>query len=341
MAAPVNSPAAATPTPAPVAAPQTAPVVCADATSIAEAQQRSVKASSTGRRALKDAWQSEAAIYRVMAATNAVAEIETALTALAKDTKSKPGQVREQLNELSARLLAATQELRNAEQQARDSLFAVENAYVDAYGPPPELSRDAETYEGACAEGDAQSCVRHAHLLESGTSVAKDLSKATNDYFRACALGSGYACLRQGVLLTQNGDAAAARQPFEKGCDRDEPRACRWLARDLEVGRGGPADAARAGELNQRACVNDVPDACVALALQRIEGNGVTRNTDQAQTLLELACDAGDVFGCTHLGTLLHGGKGVPVDKSRAAQLFERACKGGDASACEMRAKTP
>lgn len=335
-APPVNQPAPVAPAP-----PPPAPVTkaCADPAATTELQQRSAKAYSAGRRALKDVWASEVANYRLSTAIDAVADVETAITALARDTKLKPGQLRDQLDQLSAKLLAATQELRAAQQQARDTLFAVENAYVDLYGPSPELARDAEAYDGACAEGDAQSCIRRAQLLEHGGYVAKDRAAAVNQYARACALGAAYACLHQGAVLSANGDAAAARAANEKGCDLSEPRACRALARDLEVGRGGPADAPRAAELNQRACMSDVADACVALALQRLDGNGVSRNADQARTLLELACDAGDPFGCTQLGVLLTTGKGIPVDRARGQELLEKGCRGGDASACELRMK--
>lgn len=288
---------------------------------------------------MKDVWTSEAAVSRLSAATETVAEIETAITALAHDPKAKPGQIRERLAELSGKLVIATQELVLAQQQARESLFAAENGYVDTFGPSSELARDADAYDGACAEGDAQSCIRRAQLLEHGGFVAKDLAAAAGQYARACALGSAYACMRHGALLSANGDAAGARASLERGCEQNEPRACRMLARDLEVGRGGPADVPRAAELNQRACVSDVPDACVALALQRLEGAGVTKNFDQAQTLLELACDGGDPFGCTQLGVLLTSGKGVAIDKPRARQAFDRACLGGDANACELRTK--
>ncbi|MBC7795203.1 MAG: sel1 repeat family protein [Clostridia bacterium] len=307
---------------------------------MAEVLQNSAKASSSGRRALRDLWSSEAAVYRITGATDTVAEIESALTTLAKDQKLKPGQVRGELDQLAAKLLAATQELRGAQQQARDGLFAVENAYVDLYGSTPELARGAEAYDGACAEGDAQSCIRRGQLLQSGDFVAKDLAAAANQFARACVLGSGYACLRQGSLLLQSGDAPAARPALDRGCELGEPRACRGLARDLEVGRGGPIDATRAAELNQRACMSDVPEACVALALQRLDGKGVTRNADQAKTLLELACDGGDIFGCTQLAVLLSRGVGVPVDRARATQLFDKACKGGDANACDANVRS-
>jgi TPR repeat protein len=95
----------------------------------------------------------------------------------------------------------------------------------------PESAKAVRLFEGACAGGDDDACVRLASMLRPGKGVAKDGRRAETLLASACDRGSARACGELGVMLAEGGqgvprDAARARALLKKACAGGYTQAC-------------------------------------------------------------------------------------------------------------------
>lgn len=122
-----------------------------------------------------------------------------------------------------------------------------------------------------------------------------------------CEAGNANACYVAGSSYLV-GDKTDESEPqagvyFTKGCDKDSPFACKWLAPMHHNGLGG---------------IQANPDQAKALQ-------------DKARTLYGPVCDGGDMQACVDLAGLISDS-----DPARAKALYQKGCDAGWAGACDL-----
>jgi Sel1 repeat len=166
----------------------------------------------------------------------------------------------------------------------------------------------------------------------SGVAASTSTSQATTGGGEPNTTGSSlYA---KGVERVKAGEPSQAADLFHQACDTADAKACTFLGRMYESGRGVAKDESRAIVLYDKAC--DAGDAvgCRSLGLMYGNGRGVAKDNVRAVALFGRACDAQDAVGCRSLGFMYENGRGEPKDDVRALALYAKACKLGDDDGC-------
>ncbi len=134
-----------------------------------------------------------------------------------------------------------------------------------------------------------------------------------------CRFGRGEGCRRAGDAAERSGDQKLAAELFEKGCDEDDPLACRYAAGQYQ---GTVASIARnldhAEELLRDGCVLGDDFSC-----GRVHA-----------ILLEKRCDHYAASACRELAEAYAAGSYVDRNQPTSTRLFQKACLLGDEQAC-------
>jgi TPR repeat protein len=112
---------------------------------------------------------------------------------------------------------------------------------------------------------------------------------------RGCApLGETY---RDGTLVPKSPEYAA--RLFKRGCDAQEPMACRLLAESLQK-----TDAKEAAVLLAKSCELGEPPACTALGKALEDGTGVKADKKKARAVYGKGCELGAQPACQRASEL-------------------------------------
>ncbi len=183
--------------------------------------------------------------------------------------------------------------------------------------------RQRELYLEACEGGMARACTTLARRLDAdgGEGLMAVL-------VRACELGDGYGCHHLGIVERRQGNAQAARESWERGCDLWHADSCNALAM-LLVEQEPEAAAPR----YERACQLGVEGACFNFAVYLNVHEG-PEAFERSRRLLLRACDQSHAQACFFASRMVEGGQGGPAEPGRAEELRRRACELGLAAAC-------
>ena len=155
---------------------------------------------------------------------------------------------------------------------------------------PPRDAGCAEyqvPYQGKCM-------ARKRFVVLLGTIEGWRDSCANGDKKGCAPLGEAY---RDGTLVPKSPDYAATL--FRRGCDAQEPMACRLMAEALQ-----PTDAPQATALLARACELGEPPACTALGKALEEGLGVKADLQKARAVYGKGCGLGAQPSCERAAEL-------------------------------------
>jgi hypothetical protein len=196
-------------------------------------------------------------------------------------------------------------------------------------GRPRDEPAALREYGDACSQGSGQAC----GLVSQFFLKAADTSRAIASATRGCLLASGSSCNMRGIIAYYQGDRAAARTHYERGCDNLDAAACGNSAGYQRRGEGGPQDLAAAARNYRLGCDLNHGSACLGLAELHETGQGVERSLEQVEKLLQRGCDLNEAKTCNNLGVMLANGTLTP-DLERARRLYERACSLAESVGC-------
>ncbi len=168
-------------------------------------------------------------------------------------------------------------------------------------GRPPDLTRAARLFVGACAAGEPEGCAQEGWAFEFGKGVVRDPARAAAAYKQACDAGRGWGCMRLGMLYEQ--------------------------------GLGGSGEPTRALVFYTRACHGGHAPGCTRVGVVHLTRGTAAEQEEGASWLLR-ACEGDDAEACGLLAVLYETGQGVPRDPARATELQRKACDGGFAPSC-------
>lgn len=191
-------------------------------------------------------------------------------------------------------------------------------------------------YRAGCEHGAPMGCNNAGILLRDGFGADADEAAALRLFQQACRADYWVGCEAYGRIVMGHGlqheDAGDARAELNRACiDGNEVLACVTLAewaRDLE------GDDAASRALYSRGCnLDDVP-ACVEFARLAHAGRGGPEDRATGRQLFDLGCRRGLLEACVELADIYDEGIGIPADAERAEAFRRHACEAGWAEAC-------
>lgn len=164
-----------------------------------------------------------------------------------------------------------------------------------------------------------------------------ELREASSDQLsELCDSVPALACGTLGERLRHaEGDAAAARGAYQRGCEAGDGDACVELGRMWRMGQGGERSNSDALSWYRVACEHEAPMGCNNAGILTRDGQGTEADRDAALGLFEQACRADYWVGCEAFGRLVmaEGLGHASADEARSA--LERACvEGSEPLAC-------
>jgi TPR repeat protein/tRNA A-37 threonylcarbamoyl transferase component Bud32 len=198
-----------------------------------------------------------------------------------------------------------------------------------------------EAYERGCEAGSSLACTALAATVAEGAKGrAPSPIVARETFERACADGEAAACNDVGFLL--GGFLASPRRGprgelvYKLRCAGAIEAGCASFGERREVlPKGSPTDPRAAYAAFDRACREGLTTACVNQAALLHAGLGVPRDRAAAEKLFSDACMRGDAGACGEQGAeLLTVRLGRSRDVRAGLSLLERACKGGEEDSC-------
>jgi uncharacterized protein len=214
----------------------------------------------------------------------------------------------------------------------------------EGLGVTKDPARAAEVYTKACDGNYGLACRNLGLLLRDGRGVPKDLTRAEVALAKACEAGTPFACTNAGDLdRVMAGELVKTKQDpkerlkkmvdhYKRGCDAQDPTACRQLGVAYLEGVGLPKSASAAAVWFERGCRTPAvasgsatpppppdPGACRFLGMMKFDGVGVPPDRDGGKQLLKRACDMKDADACKALELAAKGAAAtVPTDAGSA-----------------------
>lgn len=158
-------------------------------------------------------------------------------------------------------------------------------------------SKKADLLQEQADNGDVESMVKYAHMLEVGVGAQRNQKEALKYYRMAAEQGNSQAQYSCGMLL-------GIMQQWKE-----------------------------AAEFYKIAADNGNREAQFHYALMLKNGSGVKQNMEQAAKYYKLAADQGDPDSQNAYGAMLKNGLGVEADKCEALKYFKMSAGQGDSDA--------
>lgn len=240
-----------------------------------------------------------------------------------------------------------------AEREAR-GVACTQLAVLYSTGEAGEVNHEQafKLREHACRLGNSDACVLAGAALASGDGSGKpaDVAAAVSLYTKACADKQAEGCLRVGAAhhLGQGAEKSPTKalRAFTQACEYGNAAACFNAGTMEEAGEGEPADAGAAGSAEARyaraithygmACSGGFPSGCYNLALVYDRGVITAERPEWAAELYRRGCDAHHPGACGGLGGLLYTGRGVAQDTTRGHEMMQDACAKGSDWGCRL-----
>lgn len=164
----------------------------------------------------------------------------------------------------------------------------------------------------------------------------KDYSAALNYYKKACLNNSYYACLKTADIYSSDlygfNDLNMADDFLKKSflsaqnlCNNNDAKACRFLMKSYESGRGVDIDYSKANQTGEKACQLNDSYSCYYMAKVYAD------NIDLFTSLAEKSCSLGLSQGCLMLANSYLTGFNenftkINIDIDKGITNLEKAC---------------
>jgi TPR repeat protein len=190
---------------------------------------------------------------------------------------------------------------------------------------------------GAAQKGDPEAQFRLANMYVNGVGVDRDLSKAAEWYGRASAQGHALAQNNLGVMYA-NGwgvpqNFREALKLFVSASGQGNADAESNLGAMFLLGRGVDVNEAEAAFWLKRAAQQGVAEAEYSLGTLYFNGRGIGQDEAEALSWFREAADRGYVPAEVAIGKMYVAGRGVTTDYAQAMSHFRSAAERGSSDA--------
>jgi len=122
---------------------------------------------------------------------------------------------------------------------------------------------------------------------------------------------------------------------LQKGCDKNNARACSQLGWKYINGSGVPKNIFQGLKFYDKACRLNYGNACGSLGFHYWDGKIITQDYKKAVKFYKRACDLNNGMGCSNLGAVYGVGHGVPKDFIKELKFYLKGCRLKEGTACD------